>query len=677
MYSSLWLNYEKLNISDENEKRVADILKNVCFVSCDENNRIFKSIKNEIKNAFDILFDRETSFLTGEEGVTQALLIKKVSNEKLGLEGYRIYSTENAFFVEANDYNGLLYGTFRFIELIRLGKLTEEVNIIKIPDNPLRMLNHWDNMTGDIERGYSGNSFFFEDNKMIINDRTLMYARAVSSVGINAVVINNVNVKGEASYLISDRHYENMKKLSEIFADYGIRLFVSANYALPMEYGIDSADPLDERVIKWWSDKCKEIYENIPLLGGFLVKADSEGRPGPFTYGRNQADGANMLARAIAPYGGLIIWRCFVYNCKQDWRDEKTDRARAGYDYFHDLDGKFEENVILQIKNGPMDFQVREPVSPLFGGLENTNQMLEVQIAQEYTGQQRHVCYLIPWFKEILTFNTHMKEASVADIISGRVMGNKNAGMAAVCNTGNDYNWTGHDLAGANLYGFGRLSFDTSLSAEDIAKEWAMLYLAQALGEKSFEEKSGKKIVDTITDILMKSWPAYEKYNAPLGIGWMVVPGIHYGPDVDGYEYSPWGTYHRADLHAIGRDRTGAGTGFTSQYRKENADMYASVETCPEELLLFFHRLPYNYVLKNGKTIIQHIYDTHFEGAAEAGDMYESFKSLKGLIADEVYERAASRLEHQTEHAKEWRDVINSYFFRKTGIKDEKGRPLF
>ncbi|MBP5493764.1 MAG: alpha-glucuronidase [Lachnospiraceae bacterium] len=676
MYSSLWLNYEKLNISDENERKVADILKNVCFVSCDENNRILRSIKNEIKTAFDILFDRETTFVKGEEA-TKALLIKKVSNEKLGAEGYRIYSTENAFFVEANDYNGLLYGTFRFIELIRLGKLTEEVNIIKIPDNPLRMLNHWDNMTGDIERGYSGNSFFFEDNKMIINDRTIMYARAVSSVGINAVVINNVNVKGEASYLISDRHYENMKKLSEIFADYGIKLFVSANYALPMEYGIDSADPLDERVIKWWSDKCKEIYEHLPLLGGFLVKADSEGRPGPFTYGRNQADGANMLARAIAPYGGLIIWRCFVYNCKQDWRDEKTDRARAGYDYFHDLDGRFEENVVLQIKNGPMDFQVREPVSPLFGGLENTNQMLEVQIAQEYTGQQKHVCYLIPWFKEILTFNTHMKEASVADIISGRVMGNKNAGMAAVCNTGNDYNWTGHDLAGANLYGFGRLSFDTSLSAEDIAKEWVMLYLAQALGEKSFEEKNGKKIVDTITDILMKSWPVYEKYNAPLGIGWMVVPGIHYGPDVDGYEYSPWGTYHRADLHAIGRDRTEAGTGFTSQYRKENADMYASVKTCPEDLLLFFHRLPYNYVLKNGKTIIQHIYDTHFEGAAEAGDMYESFKSLKGLIADDVYERAASRFEHQTEHAKEWRDVINSYFFRKTGIEDEKGRPLF
>ena len=677
MYSSLWLNYEKLEISDDKEKRVADILSNICFVSCDENDRIFQSIKKELRDALSIMLGKSVAFSFSDKSSLNGLNVIKISDEKLAGEGYKIYSTDSTFNIEANEYNGLLYGVFSLLEMLRTGKLTKEVNIIKIPDNPLRMLNHWDNMTGDIERGYSGNSFFFEDNKMIINDRTLMYARAIASVGINAVVINNVNVKGEASFLISERHYENMKKLSEIFADYGITLYVSVNYALPMEYGLDSADPLDENVSKWWENKCKEIYENIPLLGGFLVKADSEGRPGPFTYKRTQADGANMLARAIAPYGGLIIWRCFVYNCKQDWRDLKTDRARAGYDYFHNLDGQFEENVVLQIKNGPMDFQVREPVSPLFGGMEHTNEMLEVQIAQEYTGQQRHVCYLIPWFKEILAFNTHMKEASVADIISGRAMGNKYAGMTAVTNTGNDYNWTGHDLAGANLYGFGKLAFDTSLPAEDIASDWVRLYLAQAIGDASFELKNGKKIVDTVTDILMKSWPTYEKYNAPLGIGWMVVPGIHYGPDVDGYEYSPWGTYHKADLCAIGRDRTENGTGFTSQYRKENADMYASTDTCPEELLLFFHRLPYNYVLKSGKTIIQHIYDTHFEGVEDVKEMREAWKSLKGLIADDVYERALSRLDHQVEHSKEWCDVINSYFFRKTGIKDNKGRKLY
>ena len=677
MYSSLWLNYEKLLISNDVEKRAADILKNVCFVSCDGENRIFKSIKKEIETASEILLGEKSTISFSDKKEQNALSVCLVREDKLGKEGFRIYSDDNAFTIEANDYNGLLYGTFEFIEMLRLGKLTKEVNIIKIPDNPLRMLNHWDNMTGDIERGYSGNSFFFADNKMLINDRTVMYARAVSSVGINAVVINNVNVKGEASYLISKKHYDDVRKLSELFADYGIRLFLSVNYALPLEYGLESADPLDEKVCEWWKSKCVEIYENVPLLGGFLVKADSEGRPGPFTYGRNQADGANMLARAIAPFDGIIIWRCFVYNCKQDWRDEKTDRAKSGYDYFHSLDGKFEENVILQIKNGPMDFQVREPISPLFGGLENTNQMLEVQIAQEYTGQQRHVCFLIPWFKEILAFNTHMKEASVADIVSGRVMGNKNAGMTAVCNTGDDYNWTGHDLAGANLYGFGKLAFDTSLSATDIAANWARLYLSQAIGESSFAKKNGEKIVNTVKEILMKSWPVYEKYNAPLGIGWMVVPGIHYGPDVDGYEYSPWGTYHKADLHAIGRDRTDNGTGYVSQYREENKKMYENVETCPEELLLFFHRLPYNYVLKNGKTVIQHIYDTHFEGADEAAKLLEEWKSLEGLISKDVYERALERFIHQAEHSKEWRDVINSYFFRKTGIKDLQGREIY
>ncbi|MCR4647723.1 MAG: alpha-glucuronidase [Lachnospiraceae bacterium] len=677
MYNSLWLNYKKLSVSDDFEKNIADCLCNVCFVSFDENNPVFLNAKKEIETAFSVILDRKINFCSNENEMKNGLFINFTPEKDLGKEGYHVFSTDKGYSIEAGGYNGLLYGIFRFIELLRLGKLTGNVDEKVIPDNPLRMLNHWDNMPGDIERGYSGNSFFFEDNKVLVNDRTVMYARAVSSVGINAVVINNVNVKGEASYLISEKHYEDLRNLSEIFNGYGISLFVSINYALPMEYGIETADPLDERVISWWKERCSEIYENVPSLGGFLVKADSEGRPGPFTYGRNQADGANMLAKAIAPFGGIIIWRCFVYNCRQDWRDTKTDRARAGYDYFHALDGQFEDNVVLQIKNGPMDFQVREPVSPLFGGMEHTNQILEVQIAQEYTGQQRHVCYLIPWFKEVLSFNTHMNEASVADIVSGRAMGNRYAGMAAVCNTGNDFNWTGHDLAGANLYGFGKLSFNTSLSSEEIAYDWARLYMASAMGEESFKKINGDRITDVTVEILMKSWPAYEKYNAPLGIGWMVVPNNHYGPDVDGYEYSVWGTYHKADCRAIGIDRTEKGTGFTTQYRKENAELYSSADTCPEELLLFFHRMPYNYILRSGKTIIQHIYDTHFEGAEDVEYMSGLWNTLKGLVNEDVFERVTARFEHQLMHSKEWRDVINSYFYRKTLIEDEKGRELY
>ena len=275
------------------------------------------------------------------------------------------------------------------------------------------------------------------------------------------------------------------------------------------------------------------MYDHLPNLGGFLVKADSEGRPGPFTYGRTQADGANMLADIIKPYGGIIIWRCFVYNCTQDWRDYKTDRARAGYDYFKGLDGEYHDNVILQIKNGPMDFQIREPVSPLLGGLTKTNQMLEVQIAQEYTGHQIDLCYLIPMFREVLDFRTYCQSENdtVADIVSGKTMGNSNAGMAAVINTGNDFNWTGNDLAAANLYGFGRLAFDMDLSSEEIAREWVKLTFTL---DKEFEDK--------LVDMLLNSREIYERYTSPLGIGWMVNPGVHYGPSVDGYEYSRWGT---------------------------------------------------------------------------------------------------------------------------------------
>ncbi|MEG2350850.1 MAG: alpha-glucuronidase, partial [Hungatella sp.] len=347
-----------------------------------------------------------------------------------------------------------------------------------------------------------------------------------------------------------------------------------------------------------------------------------------------------------------------------DWRDRTTDRARSGYDHFMPLDGEFLPNVILQIKNGPMDFQVREPVSPLFGGLTKTNQMLEVQIAQEYTGQQKHVCYLLPMWKDILSFQTGCgsKQDTVADIISGKTFGQKNCGMAAVSNTGNDPNWTGHDLAAANLYGFGRLAFDTSLTAETIAKEWiSMTYGTQPL------------IEEVILEILMGSWSAYEKYTSPLGIGWMVNPNHHFGPNVDGYEYDRWGTYHRADQKGIGVDRSQKGTGYAALYHEEHAKAYEHVETCPEELLLFFHYVAYSYVLKTGKTLIQHIYDSHFEGAQEVEDMLAAWDRLNGLISEAVWER----IRFQVQHSQEWRDVVNSYFYRKSGIADEKARLIY
>lgn len=658
-FEQMWLNVQK-------DKPGAQCFKRIVYP---EGSRIMENAARELQAAI--------AQMTGKKPVLCLDLNQDEGAEVISLslrpgfppEGYKISGNGETVAVEASDENGILYGCFELIRQLSLGTQTQELSIEKSPAIPLRMLNHWDNMDGSIERGYSGNSFFFEKNEILVDDRIRTYARLLASVGINGTVINNVNVKDAATDLITDRYFEKLRILSEILAEYGIRLFLSLNYAAPMEIsGLPGADPLDEQVIRWWKERMQQVYAAVPGLGGFLIKADSEGRPGPFTYGRTHAQGANMLAEAIEPYGGLIIWRCFVYNCKQDWRDRKTDRARSGYDNFIGLDGQFRDNVILQIKNGPMDFQVREPVHPLFGGLEKTNQMLEVQIAQEYTGQQRHVCYLIPMFKEVLEFRTYCREKddSVLDLISGKTFGQTKCGIAAVANTGNDENWTGHDLAAANLYGFGRLAFEPQLSAEQIAREWIRLTFG-----------SDPQVMDNLLFILMNSWPAYESYTAPLGIGWMVNPNYHYGPNVDGYEYDRWGTYHRADHLGIGVDRSHNGTGYAGLYREPNASLYDNPEKCPEELLLFFHHMPYEYRLQSGKTILQHIYDTHFDGVALVDEMVRRFEKLKGKLPEKQYERMAQRFAHQKEHSREWRDQINTYFYRKTGIPDEKGRKIY
>ena len=658
-FEQMWLNVQK-------DKPGAQCFKRIVYP---EGSRIMENAARELQ--------AEIAQMTGKKPVLCLDLNQDEGAEVISLslrpgfhpEGYKISGNGETVAVEASDENGILYGCFELIRQLSLGTQTQELSIEKSPAIPLRMLNHWDNMDGSIERGYSGNSFFFEENEILVDDRIRTYARLLASVGINGTVINNVNVKDAATDLITDRYFEKLRILSEILAEYGIRLFLSLNYAAPMEIsGLPGADPLDEQVIRWWKERMQQVYAAVPGLGGFLIKADSEGRPGPFTYGRTHAQGANMLAEAIEPYGGLIIWRCFVYNCKQDWRDRKTDRARSGYDNFIGLDGQFRDNVILQIKNGPMDFQVREPVHPLFGGLEKTNQMLEVQIAQEYTGQQRHVCYLIPMFKEVLEFRTYCREKddSVLDLISGKTYGQTKCGIAAVANTGNDENWTGHDLAAANLYGFGRLAFEPQLSAEQIAREWIRITFG-----------SDPQVMDNLLFILMNSWPAYESYTAPLGIGWMVNPNYHYGPNVDGYEYDRWGTYHRADHLGIGVDRSHNGTGYAGLYREPNASLYDDPEKCPEELLLFFHHMPYEYRLQSGKTILQHIYDTHFDGVALVDEMVRRFEELKGKLPEKQYERMAQRFAHQKEHSREWRDQINTYFYRKTGIPDEKGRKIY
>lgn len=660
-FEQAWLSYRMIREDSE--------WRGIGRIYADEDDFIIGNAVRELQKAWSEMTGAALMLCPGSQEAHQAGSIIFRQDEGCGPEGYHVFEEDGNAVIAASTDCGWLYGAFELIHQMQMENPLPGLDVRKEPVMPLRMLNHWDNMDGSIERGYSGNSFFFEKDEILIDERTVTYARLLASVGINGAVINNVNVKDAATWLITDRYFDKLRRLSEIFAGYGIKLFLSLNYAAPVELGqLDSADPLLEEVREWWKRRMQLVFEQIPDLGGFLIKADSEGRPGPFTYGRTHADGANMLAEAVEPYGGLIIWRCFVYNCKQDWRDYITDRARSGYDNFIELDGAFCDNVILQIKNGPMDFQVREPVHPLFGALKASNQMLEVQIAQEYTGQQRHVCYLIPMFKEVLAFRTYAAKTddTVMDIVSGKTFGQTTCGMAAVANTGNDENWTGHDLAAANLYGFGRLAFTPSATAEELATEW----IVRTFGKD-------QEVREVLLFILMNSWKAYEMYNAPLGIGWMVNPAYHYGPSVDGYEYDRWGTYHRADHAGIGVDRSHNGTGYAGLYEEPNASMYDSPESCPDELLLFFHHMPYEHKLHSGKTVIQHIYDTHFEGVELVDEMVKRFEGLEGKLPNKAFGRMLERFRHQQEHAREWRDQINTYFYRKSGIADEKGRKIF
>ena len=618
--------------------------------------------------------NREFSFYkeanTNNNCNTKTLVLKVGDYSEIKLDGFKIEEKETTVNIYANEPEGLLYGFFHIVRLFQQSK-KPELSIVSNPKNKMRMINHWDNFDGSVERGYAGKSLFFIDNKFRNNDnRIRQYAKMLASVGINSLTINNVNVHELESYFITDKYIEEIKHLAKIFKSYGLTLFLSVNYAAPIDVGgLDTADPLDENVKTFWKDIASFIYKNIPDFGGFVIKADSENRPGPFTYRRTHAEGANMIGAALEPYGGIVFWRCFVYDNHQDWRDRTTDRARAAYDHFAPVDGEFSDNVILQIKNGPMDFQVREPISPLFGALQKTNQILELQITQEYTGQQKHVCYLIPMWKEILNFDTYAdgENTTVQDVLVKYPKNNRHNGIVAVTNIGIDENWTGHKLAQANLFGYGRLIWDSTLTSEEIANEWIDSTF-------SLSERGKTKILD----ILMTSRNTYENYTAPLGIGWMVQPNHHYGPSIDGYEYDSWGTYHFSDRNGLGIDRTlKSGTGYTRQYFDENFKMYENANTCPDELILFFHHLPYDYKLNSGKTIIQHIYDTHFEGYDSVVNYIEQWEQLKPELDKDSYKNVSERLQEQLNSAKEWRDQINTYYYRMSGIKDEKDRTIY
>ncbi|WP_309115230.1 alpha-glucuronidase [Saccharothrix sp.] len=574
--------------------------------------------------------------------------------------------------VRAIDGVGLLYGLHHVVRLGEAAFTGAAEAERHAPRQPVRMLDHWDNVDahpvmGQVERGYAGGSIFYADGAVRADlSRARAYARLLGSIGVNRVCLNNVNVHRAEARLLTDL-LPDVVRLAEVFRPHGIRVHLSVTFAAPMTLGgLPTADPLDPAVREWWARTSAEVYAAIPDFGGYVVKADSEGSPGPFAYGRDHAEGANALARALAPFGGTVFWRAFVYNHRQDWRDRKTDRARAAHDHFAPLDGSFDANVVVQVKAGPVDFQVREPLSPVIAAMPRTRLAVEFQVTQEYTGQQKHVCHLVPQWREVLGFQPWGEdEPTVADIAGGRA-GAPAGGVVAVSNVGDDPFWTGHPLAQANLFGFGRLAWNDRLAPEAVLDEWIGLTFP------------GDPVVrEALHDIMDGSWRTYERYTAPLGVGFMVNPGDHYGPNVDGYEYSSWGTYHFADSDGVGVDRSRAtGTGFTGQFPAPWRDVYESVETCPDELLLFFHHVPYDHVLHSGTTVIQHVYDTHFAGCEEVSRMVETWARLEGRVPSEVFERVTALLEEQSRCAAEWRDQVNTYFWRKSGVPDARGRTI-
>ena len=549
--------------------------------------------------------------------------------------------------ISAKNEIGLLYGAYAL--------LRGETNGSK-PFYKLRILNHWDNLNGTIERGYAGLSIFWKGKagERKFHGRTIFvedpdqpidaelikeYARANASIGINGTVLNNVNASPK---MLSAIYINKVKQYADILRPYGIKVYLSVNFASPMSIPakgfnggkpIKTADPLNPKVKAWWKAKAKEIYAQIPDFGGFLVKANSEGQPGPFDYKRTHADGANMLADAVKPFGGIIMWRSFVYGAAH----KGEDRVKQAVSEFANLDGKFRDNVILQSKNGPLDFQPREPYAPIFDNIKNTKQMAELQITQEYLGQSRHLVYLAPMWREFFGF----------------VAPEKLVGIAGVANIGLDKNWCGHHFSQANWYAFGRLAWNPNLTSETIANEWL---------NQTFDSVNSQ-----LLSMMLRSREACVDYMMPIGLHHIFAFDEHYGPEPDGYnphvpyEWCPV-YYHQANNDSIGFNRTHTGSNATAQYREPYCTLYDNINTCPERYLLWFHRVPWSYRLKSGRTVLEEMDYRYARGVKEVEDFIRIWNEAKPCIDDQRWQEVDARLQHQLENAKEWQKVCMNYF---------------
>lgn len=572
------------------------------------------------------------------------------AHRRLGKEGYMIHASRGKTVLEATTEQGLLYATYHLLRLQAEGADCTNLDIKEKPAFDVRILNHWDNLDGTIERGYAGRSLWkWEELSDSVSARYREYARANASVGINGTVLNNVNASPE---ILSKEYLEKVRKLADIFRPYGIKVYLSVNFVSPIQLGgLSTADPLNSEVSRWWKNKVHEIYDLIPDFGGFLVKANSEGQPGPCDYGRTHAEGANMLAEALKPYGGIVMWRAFVYS------PSDADRAKQAYLEFQPLDGRFLDNVIIQVKNGPIDFQPREPYSPLFGAMPHTSLMVEFQITQEYLGHSNHLAYLATMWKE---FYRYVQPSSLR-------------GVAGVVNVGDNVNWCGHDFAQANWYAYGRLAWNPALSAEEIAREW----LAQTF-------TTDRRFVEPMTQVMMDSREAVVDYMMPLGLHHIFAWGHHYGPEpwceVPGAR-ADWlpSYYHQADKEGLGFDRSRSGSNAVSQYPDSLARVFDSLEQCPEEYLLWFHHVDWNYTLRSGRSLWDELCYKYQEGVDKVREFQKVWKDMQPYVDGERYQAVAERLDIQVHDAVWWKDACLGYFRTFSKKKYPKGveRPVF
>lgn len=625
-------------------------------VTCNKSSATLAIAANELRQAW--------------KGVPVTLRLQRNKElQALGDEGFTIRTASDGsrITIAACGEAGLLYGAFHLLRLQETGADFSSLTISERPAYHIRILNHWDNLDRTVERGYAGRSLWLWDELPgTLSPRYEVYARANASIGINATVLNNVNASPE---ILSPGYLRKVQAIAAVFRPYQLKVYLAINFSSPAALGgLTTSDPLDPGVRRWWKEKVKEIYTLIPDFGGFLVKANSEGLPGPQDFGRTHADGANMLADALKPYKGIVMWRAFVYNPGDE------DRAKQAYQEFLPLDGQFRDNVIIQVKNGPVDFQPREPFSPLFGAMKQTPVMAEMQITQEYLGFSNHLCYLTPMWKECLDSDTYQQGegTTVARVTDGTLLPHKLTAIAGVTNIGDDVNWCGHPFAQSNWYAFGRLAWNHALTSETIADEWL---------RQSFTAESS--FITPVKEMMLQSREAIVDCMMPLGLHHLFAWGHHYGPE-------PWcavpgarpdwmpAYYHKADTLGVGFNRSSTGSNATAQYHSPLYETYDNLQTCPENLLLWFHHVPWNHPMKNGRTLWDELCYTYDRGVQQARNFQKAWDAAEKYIDSQRFNEVQHRLKIQTRDAVWWRDGCLLYFqqFSKRPIPYELERPV-